>query len=66
MPELLDGVKLRIKAVKDVTLTELNKDSGLNKLSEWLDSRFKMRILKVSNTLKSGCSLNGILVHIKP
>ena len=27
--------------MKDVTLAELNKDTGLNKLLEWLDNRFK-------------------------
>ena len=41
LPELLDGVKLRTKVIKDVTLAELNKDTGMNKLLEWLDNRFK-------------------------
>ena len=41
LPEFLDGVKLRNKVMKDVTLAELNKDTGMNKLLEWLDNRFK-------------------------
>ena len=41
LPEFLDGVKLHNKAMKDVTLAELNKDTGMNKLLEWLDNRFK-------------------------
>ena len=40
LPEFLDGVKLRNKVMKDVTLAEFNKDTGMNKLSEWLDNRF--------------------------
>ena len=39
--EFLDGVKLQNKVMKDVTLTEPNKDTGMNKLLEWLDNRFK-------------------------
>ena len=27
--------------MKDVTLVELNKDTGMDKLLEWLDNRFK-------------------------
>ena len=41
MPEFLDGVKLRNKVMKDVTLAELNKDTGMHKLLERLDNRFK-------------------------
>ena len=41
LPEFLDGVKLRNKLIKDVTLAELNKDTGVNKLLEWPDKRFK-------------------------
>ena len=41
LPEFLYGVKLRNKVMKDVTLAELNKDTGMNKLLEWLDNRFK-------------------------
>ena len=41
LPEFLDGVKLRNKVMKDVALAKLNKDSGMNKLLEWLDNRFK-------------------------
>ena len=41
LPEFLDGVKLRNTMMKDVILTELNKDTGMNKLLEWLDNRFK-------------------------
>ena len=39
LPEFLDGVKLRNKVMKDVTLAELNKDTGMNKLLEWLDNK---------------------------
>ena len=42
LPEFLDGVKLRYnKVIKDVTLAELSKDTGMNKLLKWLDNRFK-------------------------
>ena len=41
LPAFLDGVKLRNKVMKDVTLVELDKDTGMNKLLEWLDNRFK-------------------------
>ena len=41
LPEFLDSVKLRNKVMKDVTLAELNKDTGMNKCLEWLDNRFK-------------------------
>ena len=41
LPQFLDGVKLRNKVMKDVTLPELNKDAGMNKLLEWCDNRFK-------------------------
>ena len=36
LAEFFYGVKLR-----NVTLAELNKDTGMNKLLEWLDNRFK-------------------------
>ena len=41
LPELLDGVKLRNKVMTDVTLAKLNKDTGTNKLLEWLANRVK-------------------------
>ena len=41
LAELFDGVKLRNNVMKDVTLAELNRDTGMNKLLEWLDNRFK-------------------------
>ena len=41
LPEIPDGVKSRNKVMKHVTLAEVNKDTGMNKLLEWLDNRFK-------------------------
>ena len=41
LPEYLDGVNVCNTVMKDVTLAELNKDTGMNKLLEWLDNRFK-------------------------
>ena len=41
LPEFFYGVKLLNKVMKYVTLAELNKDTGMKKLLEWLGNRFK-------------------------
>ena len=36
LPEQVDGIRLRSRVLREITLTELNKDTGMEKLFEWL------------------------------
>ena len=40
LPEQVDGVRLRSRVMKEITLAELNTDHGMEKLFEWLDKKF--------------------------